>query len=210
MHAPRGLPDAAEGQEQGRRQLASRSGPSSKTPHSRDPEVLDCRRARSSPTVAQLVLKLIPTRSRPAASPPPRSAAGARRFRRSTGRGSRRSARARRSCERADVVGDLLGRAGEAAAVAAAIGNAGIVDRRLVGDVELPRNRGPPPRSAASASRDARASRRGGSGEAAIAPTGCQPSPWRAVRRSAAGEWPPTQIGGCGFCSGNGSQRMSA
>ena len=38
-----------------------------------------------------------------------------------------------------------------------------------------------------------------------MAPTGCQPSPCRAVRRSAAREWPPTQIGGCGFCSGKGS-----
>src|SRR2546423_15050461 len=38
----------------------------------------------------------------------------------------------------------------------------------------------------------------GGNGEAATAPTGCHPSPCRAVRRSAARECPPTQIGGGG------------
>jgi hypothetical protein len=29
------------------------------------------------------------------------------------------------------------------------------------------------------------------------------------VRRRAARECPPTQIGGCGRCTGNGSQRIS-
>ena len=39
----------------------------------------------------------------------------------------------------------------------------------------------------------------GDSGTAALAPTGCQPSPRRAARRRAALLWPPTQIGGWGF-----------
>ena len=35
---------------------------------------------------------------------------------------------------------------------------------------------------------------------------GCQAAPNSTVRRSAARLWPPTQIGGCGFCTGLGSK----
>ena len=63
-------------------------------------------------------------------------------------------------------------------------------------------------RPAASASRRSRSSEAfssaGVNGTAGFAPTGCHPSPRRAARRIAGRLWPPTQIGGCGFCTGNG------
>src|SRR5207245_9874119 len=47
----------------------------------------------------------------------------------------------------------------------------------------------------------------GASMAAGLAPTGCQPSPWRAARRRATRLGPPLQIGGGGFCPGWGTER---
>ena len=38
----------------------------------------------------------------------------------------------------------------------------------------------------------------------------CHPSPRVATRRKAPGLSPPTQIGGCGFCTGFGAKPMSS
>ena len=46
------------------------------------------------------------------------------------------------------------------------------------------------------------------SGLAGLVPIGYQASPMRAVRRSAGPLSPPTQIGGCGFCTGLWAKTM--
>jgi hypothetical protein len=151
---------------------------------------------------------------RPGLSRPPaglhqwRTIADARCSAQWTGRGNRRSALARRSPRKCECRRQCLpARRRKFGGTRPAIGSR-CHRAALCRKSSAPKSRPSASVSCFKVSRCARISC-GGNGEAATAPTGCHPSPCRAVRRSAARECPPTQIGGYGFCTGKGSQRIS-